>query len=529
MQIFELTQPRKRTIKEYDPNRPPPKKNYGTNVGPGVQPQYTATPRMKTAPQPGPAPRLPAPSANAVATTNTPPELQVIDAPKQLTGPTATKQIGTNYDPNVIDVEAKPKTNTPVLPAPSSAPTASAVSTAPATAALGSTPTPRQASQAIQSYQDTAAATEPPAEPAAQPEVAPAPSTPGVKGSRMGAIVGALGNRLAAHNAARVGLSVPDTGTANPYGDQRAAAAKVSAPLISQQAREEMAKWNRALTNAVKQAGVSGPAQLPQASRNALELSLMNQVYTNFLQNRLGKDYRQLTRFVEPEAQQEAAAQIAKLDNAISAIMNFNAPKSNPEAELQRWQDLSQSTYDMRSLLQHYQQANQAMPDITNTPDGSYYIGNYKLNTTNAADSRLASIIQGQIKNGHLPDIFVNPSDTYQIGDFEFEAADTPAAIRLKQIIKSQRSGGRPSAAATQQRSTAQQPPAATGSPEVTQALTGMGYTPQQAAALAAKVPQGTSTADAVKQILQGRISESLSWSQNFDPSRTLLKKIRQP
>jgi hypothetical protein len=74
-----------------------------------------------------------------------------------------------------------------------------------------------------------------------------------------------------------------------------------------------------------------------------------------------------------------------------------------------------------------------------------------------------------------------------------------------------------------------QQPPAAQGSPEVVQALTKMGYTAQQAAALAAKVPPGTNTSDAVKQILQGKITESLSWSRKFDPSATLLKKMKLP
>ena len=64
MQIFELTQPKK-TLREYDPSRPPPKKNFGAGVGPGVQPQYSATPRMKGAPQPGPAPQLPAPATGA--------------------------------------------------------------------------------------------------------------------------------------------------------------------------------------------------------------------------------------------------------------------------------------------------------------------------------------------------------------------------------------------------------------------------------------------------------------------------------
>ena len=140
MQIFELTQPPKRTLKELDFGKPPPKKNFGTGVGPGVQPQYTATPRMKSAPQPGPAPRLPAPANGAVTTTAPAPELQTIDAPAQLPGPkpNTTKQLGTNYDPNVIDVDAKVKpapAAQAALPAPAvpAQPTAAAPAAAPET------------------------------------------------------------------------------------------------------------------------------------------------------------------------------------------------------------------------------------------------------------------------------------------------------------------------------------------------------------------------------------------------------------
>ena len=86
-----------------------------------------------------------------------------------------------------------------------------------------------------------------------------------------------------------------------------------------------------------------------------------------------------------------------------------------------------------------------------------------------------------------------------------------------------------PPPAPTQQPPAAQQSPAAaTGSPAVVQALTKMGYTAQQAAAMAAKVPPGTSEQDAIKLGLAGKLKESLTWSRNFDPSRTLLKKIRQ-
>jgi hypothetical protein len=85
-----------------------------------------------------------------------------------------------------------------------------------------------------------------------------------------------------------------------------------------------------------------------------------------------------------------------------------------------------------------------------------------------------------------------------------------------------------PPPATPQQPPAAQQPPAtATGSSDVKDALLGLGYTAQQAAALAAKVPPGTSTEDALRQILQGKITESLTWSRKFDPSATLLKKMK--
>jgi len=457
MQIFELTQPQKPTLKEYDPNRLPPKKNYGTNVGPGVQPQYTATPRMKgTPPPPGDAPRLPPPAGAADQT-------QIIDAPA------APKQIGTNYDPNVIDVDAKVKPDTPAapaLPAPDAAPTAD------------NSPSPWYKTKANKSYQDTAAIPVPPPPKAKAPEnpaaVAAAPSTPGVKGSRMGAIVGALGNRLMAHNAASVGLSVPDTGDDNPYGDQRAAAAKVSAPLISQMAREELAKWNQGLMQAVQQAGVSSPAQLPTATKQALARSLMNQVYTNFLQGRLGKKYKDLPRYVDGKVQREAAAQVAKLDNAIKAILNFNAPKSAPAAELQRWQDLSQATYDMRSLLQFHPKqldytGGQKMPTLQAIPNG-LKIGSTVLNTNDPTDQQIIELVirlRDKI-SGALPTVSLSPTGQFQIGVYPLDLSN-PRDQKLMKILKAERD-----------------------------------------------------------QLNRATTAESLTWSRGFDPSRTLLKKIRQ-
>jgi hypothetical protein len=359
-----------------------------------------------------------------------------------------------------------------------------------------------------------------------------------VKGSRLAAIAGSLGNQLAAHNAASVGLSgVPDTGDNNAYGDQRAAAAKAAGPLISQLARQELAKWNKAMTTALQQNNVSGPAQLPTSAKQALARSLMNQVYTTFLQGKLGKEYRKLPEYVDGNAKQEAAAQVAKLDNAIKAILNFNAPKSGPAAELQRWQDLSQASYDMRSLLEFRPKsregsAGKQMPLISTSPGGGFKIGNYSLNMQDRNDKLIGQIIADQTVNGKLPAISINAQGRYQIGNHELTmptGAEQQAIKLIKQQVDAAATGSAQQQTQPVGRPTAQQtPPAATGSPDVTQALTSMGYTPQQAAALAAKVPQGTSTADAVKQILQGKISESLTWSRGFDPSRTLLKKIKQ-
>ena len=54
-----------------------------------------------------------------------------------------------------------------------------------------------------------------------------------------------------------------------------------------------------------------------------------------------------------------------------------------------------------------------------------------------------------------------------------------------------------------------------------------MGFTAPQAAAMAAKVPPGTSEQDAIKLGLAGKLNESLTWSRSFDPGATLYKKMK--
>jgi hypothetical protein len=505
---------------------------------------------MKGAPRPGPAPQLPAPAANQLATTATAPEIQTIAAPAQLPAPAAAKQIGTNYDPNVVDVDAREVPNTPAVPTidnpvnPNVKPGGSKEAQA-----FRAQQAAQQQSQAAQGSQNTAAIPPEPV-PAAQPStpqtskvakassVAPAPSTPGVRGSRTGAVVSALGSRLRDKLAADAGLSgAPDTGDNNAYGDQRAAASRAAAPLINQLARQEMDKWNQAVAAAMQQNVVTSPAQLPTAAKQALARSLMNQVYTNFLQGKLGKEYKKLPEFVNGKATQEAAAQVTKLDNSIKAILNFNAPKSSPEAEAQRWQDLSQSTYDMRSLLEYFPKtveygAGKKMPEIQSIPNGSFKIGNYSLNPSDRMDIMIGGIISRETKDGKLPAITIDSSGRYQIGNYELSmptGAEQKAVKIIKQQITALNQVG-----ATQQTQPKQpkQPvasnPTAPAKSDVVQGLISLGYAPQQAAAMAAKVPPGTNTQDAIKLALAGKLNESLTWSRGFDPSRTLLKKVRQ-
>lgn len=68
---------------------------------------------------------------------------------------------------------------------------------------------------------------------------------------------------------------------------------------------------------------------------------------------------------------------------------------------------------------------------------------------------------------------------------------------------------------------------------DILQALAKLGYKPREAEAAVRQLPPNISTQDAIKQILRGTpatqaMVESLSWSRSFDPSATLLNKIKK-
>jgi hypothetical protein len=415
MQIFELTQ--KLNLKEYDPDRSPTKPNYGTGVGPGVTPQMTATPRMKTAPQPGSVPQLPAPATGAVTPVASAPELQVLDAPKQLAGPTSTaaKQIGTNYDPNVVDVVAKPKSPQQALaaPAPTTAPSPANVTTPPAAPTVPTAQTPAD----IRKTKQAAAAK------IAQDQMAPFSKlpAPAVTPADTG-----IDPELAA--AGKVGLTAAPPRKANIGG----------------------AIANAMMKHNANQTGLG--FMLPKDPDNEVYVDRTGKITVG------GEPYDARN----PEHQQAAG-------KIVIGGQPYNG--ANPEHRA--------------AYLAFKNTASQGGADTVKIDaDGKITVLGQPFNPANP---------------GHM--------QAYR-------------KFMLGSSVKTTPPQATPAAA--------QQPPAAAqGSPAVAQALEKLGFTAPQAAAMAAKVPPGTSEQDAIKLGLAGKLNESLIWSRKFDPSATLLKKIK--
>jgi hypothetical protein len=409
MQIFELTQ--KRKINEYDPSRPPPKKDYGTGVGPGVQPQMTATPRMKSTPRPGPAPQLPPPATNQVANTAPAPELQTIAAPAQLPGPTATKQLGTNYDPNVVDVVAKEKPATspaPQLPAPQAATAPAAAPSQPTyNVPLAKVPATNITMPSNMSATGAPAVT--PADTGIDPELAAAGKV-GLTAAppRKANIGGAIANAMMKHNANQTGLGfmLPKDPDNEVYVDR---------------------------TGKITVGGEPYDARNPEHQQAAGKIVIGGQPYNG----------------ANPEHR--------------AAYLAFKNTASQGGADT-----------------------------VKIDADGKITVLGQPFNPANP---------------GHL--------QAYR-------------KFMLGSSVKTTPPQATPAATQQPPAATQQPPAAATGSPAVVQALEKMGFTAPQAAAMAAKVPPGTSEQDAIKLGLAGKLNESLIWSRKFDPSATLLKKIRQ-
>lgn len=138
----------------------------------------------------------------------------------------------------------------------------------------------------------------------------------------------------------------------NPYGAKKSEADAAAAPLVKQQAEKQQKLWNTALTKTMQSRNVSDPRQLDTGTKQEMAKSLMNQIHSTLLQNKVGYDYRRLGNYVDGNSQQQAQDIVNRLENARKSILNFNAPNKTPQQSMAEWQELSKAAYDAMSLVQ---------------------------------------------------------------------------------------------------------------------------------------------------------------------------------
>jgi len=262
-----------------------------------------------------------------------------------------------------------------------------------------------------------------------------------------GAAIGALGAKLAAYNAQQAGLSMPnDSAGGSAYGDMRAKAAAAADPLINQMAADEMANWNRTLTNAMQSSGVNRPGALPPATRRAISNSFMARVFQYFLEGKLGDNLNDFPEMVDKRSRSEANTLLTKLNSAVRGILNFYSPPTTPEGQFQQWKDLSKATYDMRSLIQFNPASSsqtrrmQVMPPIVVGPGttGSVKIGRTTLNTSpqQTIIAQLIRKIQGS-PTAAAPVVSIDRRGDVALNNMLLSPADAVQAELIK-IIKSE-------------------------------------------------------------------------------------------
>lgn len=171
----------------------------------------------------------------------------------------------------------------------------------------------------------------------------------------LGGIVKALGSAATAaagqYVQSKTGVDTSKVG-ANPYGAQKSQAAAAAKGVIAQQAKQQQKLWNTALTKTMQSLNVSDPRSIPSGTKQEIARSLMNQIHTNFLQNKLGRDYTRLPSYVDGSVQTDAQDIVNRMNAAKQDILNFNAPVKDPVKSLADWQVLSQAAYDAMALLQ---------------------------------------------------------------------------------------------------------------------------------------------------------------------------------
>ena len=156
----------------------------------------------------------------------------------------------------------------------------------------------------------------------------------------------------------KTGTDFSKLGPNNPYGAQQSRAAAAAKPVIEKQAIEQQKLWTQALTQTMRDAGVTSLAALPSAEKGEVERSLFTQLHTNLLRNSLGRDYTQLGNYVDKDPGVQAQAQdiVKKINDAKNKLMNFASSTYDGDSK-QGWQELAQGAYEAMSLTQ-FQRSN---------------------------------------------------------------------------------------------------------------------------------------------------------------------------
>jgi hypothetical protein len=175
---------------------------------------------------------------------------------------------------------------------------------------------------------------------------APAPAAP----SKMGSIAKAVGSHIKSaasdYISNKTGLDA-EWDNASPYGDQQKAAATAAAPVIKAQAEKQQKLWADGVAKTLQQNNVNDLSQLDSGTKAGLQRSLMNQIHRNFLQSKLGNDYKQLPNNVDPSMTAQADGAVQRIGRAANKILTVD-----PAQSLTAWQSLSQATYDALSMMQ---------------------------------------------------------------------------------------------------------------------------------------------------------------------------------
>jgi hypothetical protein len=240
----------------------------------------------------------------------------------------------------------------------------------------------------------------------------------------------ALGS-FASGFAQGAGIAGSDTGGSDAasnaltgYGDARQkAAAQQARPMIELAAKKEMQGWNTAIADMLKQENVQSATLLSSTARLSLKRDLWNRLHKVFMQGKLGTNYVQsLPTSVDKLRQPKAKELVGQLNAATQAIMNFNQPAKDAAQQLAQWQTLSQVAYDAMSLVQFYPSqrvgGTKQMPKISGpNPDGSYRIGNTKVNPLDPVGKQITQKLQAaQTENSNQVPPIVSAPDGFRVG-----------------------------------------------------------------------------------------------------------------